>query len=34
MATIVRALEKLDLAYPQVNKAKRKELEEVRKALK
>ena len=34
MATIVRALENLDLAYPQVNKAKRKELEEVRKALK
>ena len=34
MATLVRALENLDLAYPQVNKAKRKELEEVRKALK
>ena len=34
MATLVRALETLDLAYPQVNKAKRKELEEVRKALK
>jgi len=34
MATIVRALEKLDLAYPRVDKAKRKELEDVRKALK
>ena len=31
---IVRALEKLDLRYPKLDKAKRKELEEVRKALK
>ncbi len=33
-ATIIRALEKLDLAYPKVDKAKRRELDEVRKALK
>ncbi len=32
-ATVIRALEKLDLAYPKVDKAKRRELAEVRKAL-
>ncbi len=32
-ATIVRGLEKLDLAYPRVDKAKRAELAEIRKAL-
>jgi PPK2 family polyphosphate:nucleotide phosphotransferase len=32
-ATVIRALEKLDLAYPKVDKAKRKELAQVRKAL-
>jgi PPK2 family polyphosphate:nucleotide phosphotransferase len=33
-ATVIRALEKLDLAYPKVDKAKRRELAQVRKALK
>jgi PPK2 family polyphosphate:nucleotide phosphotransferase len=33
-ATVIRALEQLDLAYPKVDRAKRKELAEVRKALK
>ncbi len=33
-ATVIRALEKLDLAYPKVDKAKSKELAQVRKALK
>ncbi len=32
-ATVIRALEKLDLHYPKVDEAKRKELEKVRKAL-
>ena len=32
-ATIIRALEELDLSYPKVGKAKQKELEEIRKAL-
>jgi len=32
-ATVIRALEKLDLAYPKVDKAKRRELAEVQKAL-
>jgi PPK2 family polyphosphate:nucleotide phosphotransferase len=32
-ATVIRALEKLDLAYPKVDKAKRRELARVRKAL-
>jgi PPK2 family polyphosphate:nucleotide phosphotransferase len=32
-ATVIRALEKLDLAYPKVDKAKRRELAQVRKAL-
>jgi PPK2 family polyphosphate:nucleotide phosphotransferase len=33
-ATMIRALEKLELAYPRVDKARSKELAEVRKALK
>ena len=33
MAAIVRAIDKLGLQYPRVDKAKRKELEQVRKAL-
>ena len=33
-ATVIRALEKLDLSYPKVDKAKRRELAQVRKALK
>jgi PPK2 family polyphosphate:nucleotide phosphotransferase len=33
-ATVIRSLEKLNLAYPKVDEAKRKELAQVRKALK
>ncbi len=33
-ATVIRALEKLNLAYPKVDEAKRRELAQVRKALK
>ena len=33
VAAIVRAVEKLGLEYPRVDKAKRRELEQVRKAL-